>query len=242
MGQWLCLSWSIQSRFCKQVSLTTNLLALFNVNRSIEGGKIYIKIYIPWSWLMSATVIKSWPPMTMGTFVRMQRCHPMYTLLSAMTLTGLHSPYLAICLSPCHRFPLKLNDELEPTANRHTPNYCTNLACRTHRPTEHRQNTNHRQRREKNPVSPERLTPWSTLDLRLSSKGRISVRLRSESKGKGSIGRGDEFEPWTTRSDQVQTEDKLTSREEYRKWGVLSITSKILLYLSWRIRSEGRLV
>ncbi len=82
---------------------------------------------------------KCWPQMTVVcVYVHMQRCHLVYTVLGAMTLTGLQPPYLAICLSLCHRFPLKLNDELEPAANRHTPDYCTSLACRTHRPTEHK--------------------------------------------------------------------------------------------------------
>lgn len=76
-------------------------------------------------------------------------------------------------------------------------------------------NTSHRQGRKKKSVSPEQLTPWSTLDLCLSSKDRISVRLRSESKGKGSMGRGDEFYPSTTRSDQVQAGEIKKKWSEY---------------------------
>lgn len=106
---------------------------------------------------------------------------------------------LSNMLSPCHRFPLKINDELVPAENRHTPNYCTGLVYGTHRPTEYAQTQTTDREGGKNPVSPERLTPWSALDLHLSSKGRISVRLRSESKGKRPIGIRDEFYPSTTR-------------------------------------------
>lgn len=111
----------------------------------INFKKREIYIYIFWSLVMhnAATGCQSGeqadPRQPLCPFVRMQCCHPVYTTLGTMTLTGLQSPYLAICLSLCHRFPLKLNDELELTANRHTPNYCKSLACRTHRPTEHRQ-------------------------------------------------------------------------------------------------------
>lgn len=52
-------------------------------------------------------------------FVCIHHCHLVYTVLGAMTLTGLQFPYLAICLLPCHRFPL--NVELGQAPNRHTP-------------------------------------------------------------------------------------------------------------------------
>lgn len=53
----------------------------------------------------------------------------------------------------------------------------------TQRPRQHKY-TPQTGNRDVKPVPPEQLTPWSAFDPHLSSKGRISVRLRSGSKGK----------------------------------------------------------
>ena len=87
-------------------------------------------------------------------------------------------------------------------------------------------NTSHRQgrgkkKKKKKSVSPEQRAPWSTLDLRLSSKDRISVRLRSESKGKGSMGRGDDFYPI---HHEIRSSSGRGNKKEIERIRVFSIT------------------
>lgn len=99
--------------------------------------------------------------------------------LCAMTPTGLQIPYFAICLSPCHRFSLKLNDEPESAANRRMPNYCRSLACRTHQPTEYRQTKKKKKStitRATNPL----IRTWSSFVFKRQDQCQAKVRKQMQ--------------------------------------------------------------